>query len=45
LIWLLRNTGHEGFTVHPEVRDQVAGGGLLRPRREGSTSSQAVTSP
>ena len=45
LLWLLRNTGHEGFTVHPEVRDQVYGGGLLRPRQGGSTSSPTVTSP
>ena len=44
LVWLLRNTGHEGFTVHPEVLDLVAGGGPLRPRPGGSTSSPTVTS-
>jgi len=44
LAWLLRNTGHEGFTVHPEVLDQVAGGAPLRPRQGGSTSSPTLTS-
>ena len=38
LLWLLRNTRHVGFTVHPEVGDQVAGVSLLRPRQGGSTS-------
>lgn len=44
LVWLLRNTGHTGFTVHPEVLDHVAGGAPLRPRKGGSTSSPTVTS-
>ena len=45
LVWLLRNTGHEGFTVHPEVRDTVTSGALLRPRQPGSTSPPTVKSP
>jgi DNA-binding NarL/FixJ family response regulator len=44
LLWLLRNTGHEGFTVHPDVLDQVSGGGLLRPRQGGSASLSRVPS-
>ena len=44
LVWLLRNTGHEGFTVHPEVRDTVTSGALLRPRQGSSTSSRTVRS-
>ncbi len=42
LLWLLRNTGHEGFTVHPDVLDQVAAGGVLRPRQARSTSVPTV---
>ena len=45
LLWLLRNAGHEGFTVHPDVLDQVSGGGLLRPRQGGSASLPTVPSP
>jgi DNA-binding NarL/FixJ family response regulator len=45
LAWLLRNTGHEGFTVHPEVRDTVTNGALLRPRQGGSTASPTAKSP
>jgi hypothetical protein len=44
LLWLLRNTGHEGFTVHPDVLDQVSRGGLLGPRKGGSASLPAVPS-
>jgi len=43
LVWLLRNTGHAGFTVHPDVMDHLSGGGLLRPRQGGSASLPAVT--
>lgn len=39
LLWILRNTGHEGFTVHPEVLNQLTNGGPLSPRRESPTST------
>ena len=45
LLWLLRHVRHEGFTVHPEVLDHVAGGSPLRPRQGGSTSLPRVTTP
>jgi len=35
LLWVLRNTRHEGFTVHPEVLHQMIAGGPLSPRQEG----------
>ena len=44
LLWLLRNTGHAGFTVHPEVLHRLIAGGPLSPKREGSTSSSTLTS-
>ena len=44
LLWLLRNTGHVGFTVHPEVLHRLIAGGPLAPQAEGSTSSPTVTS-
>jgi DNA-binding NarL/FixJ family response regulator len=45
LLWVLRNTGHEGFTVHPEVLHRFLTGGPLIPKQGGSTSSPTVTSP
>ncbi|MGZ5418874.1 MAG: hypothetical protein ACXWDI_17080, partial [Nocardioides sp.] len=44
LLWLLRNTGHAGFTVHPEVLHQVVNGGPLRPQQGHSASLPTVTS-
>jgi len=44
LLWLLRNTGHAGFTVHPEVLHRLVAGGPLSPKQEGSTSSRTMTS-
>ena len=44
LLWLLRNTGHEGFTMHPEVLHRMITGGPLSPMQEGPTSSPTVTS-
>jgi two-component system nitrate/nitrite response regulator NarL len=44
LVWLLRNTGHAGFTVHPDVLHQLTTGGPLTPKHEGSTSPQTVRS-
>ena len=40
LLWLLRNTGHEGFTVHPEVLHRLITGGPL-----GSHSEESDTWP
>lgn len=44
LLWLLRHTGHVGFTMHPEVLQRLFTGGPLSRRQEGSTSSPTVTS-
>jgi len=44
LLWLLRNTGHVGFTMHPEVLHRLITGGPLSPKQEASTSSPATTS-
>ncbi|MGZ8769355.1 response regulator [Aeromicrobium sp.] len=44
LLWVLRNTGHEGFTMHPEVLHRVVTGGPLIPKQGGSTASPKVTS-
>jgi len=44
LLWLLRNTGHAGFTVHPEVLHRLVAGSPLSPKQEGSTSSRTMTS-
>ena len=44
LLWLLRNTGHAGFTVHPEVLHRLIAGGPLSPKHEGSTSSPTTRS-
>jgi len=43
LLWLLRNTGHVGFTVHPEVLHQLVTGGPLRPQQGASTSEPRPT--
>jgi len=43
LLWLLRNTGHAGFTVHPEVLHRLIAGGPLSPAPDGSRSSPPVT--
>ena len=45
LLWLLRNTGHAGFTVHPEVLHRMIAGGPLIPKQKGSTTSPTATSP
>lgn len=45
LLWLLRNTGHAGFTVHPEVLHRWIAGGPLSPQQEVPSSSPTVTSP
>ena len=45
LLWLLRNTGHEGFTVHPEVLDRLNFGGPLGSHREDPTSLPAPRAP
>ena len=44
LLWLLRNTGHVGFTMHPEVLHRLITGGPLSPIQEGSTPSPMLTS-
>ena len=44
LLWLLRNTGHAGFTLHPEVMHRWIAGGPLSPKQEVSTSSPTVMS-
>jgi DNA-binding NarL/FixJ family response regulator len=38
LLWLLRNTRHDGFTVHPEVLQHLISGGPLGSQRDDSTS-------
>jgi len=43
LLWLLRNTGPVGFTVHPEVLRHVVTSGPLRPQRQGAMSGPIVT--
>ena len=43
LLWVLRNTGHVGFTMHPEVLHRLIAGGPLSPQQEVSTSSPTVT--
>ena len=45
LLWLLRNTGHEGFTVHPDVLHRLTAGGPLGWHREESTSSPSPRRP
>ena len=37
LLWLLRHTGHVGFTVHPEVLHRLVMGGPLSPEQNVST--------
>jgi DNA-binding NarL/FixJ family response regulator len=44
LLWVLRNTGHAGFTVHPDVLHMLITGGTLSPNQEASTSSPTSTS-
>ena len=44
LLWVLRNTRHAGFTVHPDVLRMLITGGPLSPNHEASTSSPTVTS-
>jgi DNA-binding NarL/FixJ family response regulator len=45
LLWLLRNTEHEGFTVHPEVLDRLMTGGPLGWQRENPASFPAPRAP
>jgi DNA-binding NarL/FixJ family response regulator len=39
LLWVLRNTGHAGFTVHPDVLHMLITGGPLSPQHEASPTS------
>jgi DNA-binding NarL/FixJ family response regulator len=43
LLWVLRNTGPEGFTVHPEVLHQLKAGGPQSPRADSRRPTQPPT--
>jgi DNA-binding NarL/FixJ family response regulator len=45
LLWVLRNTGHQGFTVHPEVLHRLISGGPLSSPRSASTTFPSPRAP